>query len=181
MSLPSSQKDRNILQLRGDTLHRSDRDNVPHIAGRACLEDTDPHNCTETTKIRCSVHASVYYLYFMCISVSLFAYVRLTMLQYTQGCMCTPLWRGGRWHCFGIGISAGSCYHRYLARSAPHTSIHGSQLCKCMLLWWGYTVLHFYIDTGYCSEDPSDYCHMLQREETPEIQRSVFQCFCDIN
>lgn len=89
----------------------------------------------------------------------------LTMLQYSQGCMCTPLWHGGRWHCFGTDISAGSCYHRCPAHSAPHTASRGSQLYICTHLWWGYTVLHFYTDTGYCSEDPSAYCHMLNGKE----------------
>lgn len=122
-----------------------------------------------------SVHAIVYHNDF---SEKIGTYIWLTMLQYIQGCMCTPLWRGGRWHCFGTGISVGSCYHRCLAHSAPHTASHGSQLCIYMLQWWGYTVLHFYTDTGYCSEDPSDYCHMLERKH---IQRSGFQCLRDIS
>lgn len=90
---------------------------------------------------------------------------KLTMLPCILGCTHTLLWCDGMWHCSGTDISVGSCCHRWNAHIGLHSASRGSQVHRCMLRWWGYTVPCSYTDSDFCSADPSDHDHMLHNDK----------------
>lgn len=83
---------------------------------------------------------------------------------------------GDRWLHSGIGISVGIHYRRFPLHSGPHSASLCIQDCKYRLQWWGYTAHHSGTDNGYCSGDPSGYCHKL-RGRWREITQILFISF----